>query len=175
MADQEKTHQFLIDLAEYVGANESFEMEDYYDLPWLADFIKPYGTTFRVWLDLTLDDFQDKIGVETPATDSNLMSTSLDLGAIREIIERIQEDTGELKDKAVVTKHEHVTGFEPIKILDKALYADMFPEDEESYVMDVIDDNEYQKEVLVLNREEDVFLRNVVAYWDAESQRLVKM
>ena len=127
------TDQFLLNLAEYVGANEKIQVTKYLDE--IRPFLRRYSECYRLW---RLSDPKD---VESFLSKNTYLSTTKDLDVIPYLAE-----SGDHEEDDLVTLHSGI-GFSPISILKRGLST---LTKEVDYVERVIFDNEYQKEIFLL-------------------------
>lgn len=125
--EMERKENFVLDLAELIGANEDFDIDKYKDL------LEPYISkqkVYRYWSDPNMRE-------------KKLYSTSKSIDAIKQMVEENELDDG------VITEHE-VDGFDPYQVLkDFKKYA---PESEHRFIDDTIRSNSYQKEILAVGK-----------------------
>jgi len=144
----EITRKCMLDVAEYIGANERFYYEKY--KAELDPFCKQWSKLYRVWPQLGNKSLAK---LESEVTSKSYFSATQSMDAIHEIIDRIgYTPVGHANDK--FSTHMVVTfsgwGFDPFEYLLVGLDVVDLSEKDEIYIRDVMIDNEYQQEIIVL-------------------------
>jgi len=130
------TEKFVIDVAQYVGANIPFDFVKHSGD--LKPFLKHYRDLYRIWDSGEVDE------VEALARKSGILPTSRSLEALLQLAM-----DGDHNDGDLITVHQGI-GFSPMAVLKRGLSV---MTKEKSFVEDIIMYNDYQKEILLLRAE----------------------
>lgn len=145
---------FALTIAEFVGANISFDISRFHLE--LSPYIKRYTDLYRMWSDYTMEDFIKK-NYTINLRPTGYLSTSTDLDSIRELCE-------ELGEECLISTHSG-KGINPYIILQNAIKQG---HRESNYLKDVLRNNSYQNEIILLDRVTKLNHSNVVGYYDGD-------
>lgn len=153
--------QFYLDFAQYVGANVPIDVKKYAHI--LNEFKKNYGTLYRVWTGVSLQDVKDN---KVDMGKNNFLATTSDKAMIKKFVEDSDVES-------IVTVHSG-TGIDVNAVLEDAIKYFTGDKRDLAFVKQVYRDNSYQKEVLLENKRIKILRKDIIGVWDPDEGRIIE-
>lgn len=142
------TAEIIINIAEYIGANEPLKLEAISDV--IQPYIKHYDALYRLWTDMSISDFRVRPFSYLATTESE------------DILIRLIEES-DSRENSAITFHSGF-GFEPAQVLRDYKNINV------KYITQVLIDYGEQQEVVLLKPDEPVDVRSVVGFIDESGE-----